>query len=78
MYYCHTDGQIVTLVTCVDDILLAGDYEEKVHGMVNCLLERYEGRDLDVPGILILVVLNGTDGGTKLDHVPYTKGIVIE
>lgn len=64
MYYCYTDGRIATLVTCVNDIFLAGDYEEKLQEMVNHLLERYEGRDLDVPGKLIVVVLIGIDGGT--------------
>lgn len=44
-YYCHAeDGRIAVLVTYVDNIL-GGDYEEELQGMVNHLLERYEGRE---------------------------------
>lgn len=40
MYCCHVeDRRIVVLVTFVDDILLAGDYEREVQEMGNRLLE---------------------------------------
>lgn len=38
-----TRRTIVVLVTSVDHILLAGDYEMKVQGMVHFLLKGYEG-----------------------------------
>ena len=44
MYYCHAeDGRIAVLVTYVDDIFLTGDCEEEVQGIVNHVLEKYEG-----------------------------------
>lgn len=58
--------------------LFAGDYEEEVQGVVNHLLERYDGRDLDVPDKPIGVALMVADEGTKLDQPPYTKRIVVE
>ena len=77
-YYCRAeDGRIAVLVTYVDDILLTGDYEEEVQGMIN-LLKIYEGRDLGVPDTSIGVALMVPDKGTKLDQVTYTRSIVIE
>ena len=49
-----------------------------MQGIVNHLLNRYEGRDQGVPDKLIGVALMVTDNGTKLDQAPYTKSIVIE
>ena len=65
------------LLTCVDDVLLSGDYEEEVEGMVNHQLKRYEGRDPGVLSNIIGVALMATDQGTKLDQAPYTMSIAI-
>ena len=79
MYCCRAeDGRIAVLVTYVDDILLAGDYEEEVQGMVNYPMKRCEGQDLGVADRLLGVALIFTDKGTKLDQAPYTKSIIIK
>ena len=49
-----------------------------MQGIVNHLLNRYEGRDQGVPDKLIGVALMVTDNGTKLDQAFYAKSIVIE
>lgn len=54
MHYCLAeDGQIVVLVTDVDDTLHVRDYEEKVQGIAIYLLGRYKGRNLGVPDKLL-------------------------
>lgn len=53
--------------------LLLGDYREEVRGIVNHLLKRGEGQNLDFPVKLIGVALTVTDEGTKHDEAPYTS-----
>lgn len=48
-----------------------------MQGMVNRLLGRYKGRDLDLLDMLITIALMVTDESTKLDQAPYAKSIVI-
>ena len=69
-------------MTYVDDILLTGNYEEEVQGMVNHLPKRHKEQDLGVPDKLPVVALmvttrapNSTESRTPI--ASSVKGCVI-
>lgn len=72
-YYHAEHGRIAILMAYADDVLLAGYYEEKVKGMINNQLERYQGQDLNMTDKPIGLALMVTDGSFKLDQTPYTE-----
>lgn len=67
LYLCRGgDWRIVILNTHVDGLLLTGDDGEETQKMVKYLLGRYGGHDLGLPGELVGVHMETTEGSITL------------